>query len=62
MSQNWIAGAIQHPGALHDALGVPHGTPIPQEALERALAGDYGEHVRKMAQLAKTLGGFRHGQ
>ena len=35
MSKNWIAGAITHPGALHQQMGVPQGQPIPQQALAK---------------------------
>ena len=31
---NWIAGAIEKPGALHRQLGVPEGEKIPVEKLQ----------------------------
>ena len=39
-------------GALHRALGVPEGRPIPESKKRAALAGRYGEKVRRMAVLA----------
>lgn len=39
-------------GALHRALGVPEGKPIPPGKKERALRGDYGKRVKKMAVFA----------
>ncbi len=58
MAKNWISSAIQHPGALHKKLGVPKGKKIPEKKLEKA------EHsksttLRKEANLAKTLKGFK---
>jgi len=55
---NWIKGAIQHPGALHEQLGVPEGKKIPKAKIKKA------EHsknptLRKRAQLAETLGKLR---
>jgi len=41
-------------GALHRALGVPQGQPIPAGKKQAALAGRYGPKVKKMAVL-----GFR---
>ena len=58
MAKNWIQGAIQHPGALHKALGVPAGQKIPHKKMEQAMHSS-NEHVRKMAQLADTLSGMR---
>lgn len=57
-TKNWIAGAIKKPGALHKALGVPEGKKIPEKKLVKA------EHsksplMRKRANLAKTLKGFK---
>lgn len=54
MAKKWIKKAIEHPGKLHRALGVPEGEKIPAAKMERA------EHsnkpaVRKMAALAHTL-------
>ncbi len=56
--KNWIAGAVKHPGALHEDLGVPQGQKIPAKKLASASAGKYGETVRKRAALAKTLKGM----
>jgi len=39
-------------GALHRALGVPEGKPIPESKKRAALAGRYGPKVKKMAVLA----------
>jgi hypothetical protein len=36
-------------GALHRALGVPQGQPIPPGKKRAALAGRYGKKVKKMA-------------
>ena len=58
MAKKWIAGAIEHPGALHENLGVPKGEKIPKAKLEAA-ASKPGV-VGKRARLAETLGGFSH--
>lgn len=39
-------------GALHSALGVPQGKPIPPGKKAAALAGKYGPKVKKMAVFA----------
>ncbi len=39
-------------GALHRALGVPEGEPIPESKKKAALAGKYGDKVKKMAVFA----------
>ncbi len=39
-------------GALHTALGVPQGKPIPAEKRAAALAGRYGARVKRMAVFA----------
>ena len=52
--KHWIQGAIEHPGALHRALHVPEGQKIPASKLLTALHSS-DPHLRKMAQLAKTL-------
>ena len=39
-------------GALHRALGVPEGQPIPSSKKRAALAGRYGAKVKKMAVFA----------
>jgi hypothetical protein len=55
--ENWIAGAIKHPGALHKALHVPKGEKIPEKKLAKA-AHSENPTMRKRAALAKTLKGF----
>jgi hypothetical protein len=54
MAKNWIAGAIKHPGALHEQLGVPKGQKIPASKLESA-AKSSNPTLRRRAILAKTL-------
>jgi hypothetical protein len=51
--KNWIAGAIQNPGALHRQLGVPQGKPIPAAKLDAA--AKKGGKLGQRARLAKTL-------
>lgn len=46
-------------GGLHRALGVDENSPIPKDKLEKALNSN-SEHVRKMAQFAKTMSHFKH--
>ena len=55
---NWIAGAIKHPGALHEQLGVPQGEKIPAKKMAAASSGKYGALAEERAHLAHTLGGF----
>lgn len=57
--KHWIAGAIKHPGALHEEMHVPKGQPIPKGRLEKAAhaGGKLGERAR----LAETLEGM-HGK
>lgn len=55
----WIQDAIKKPGSLHKALGVPADKKIPMNKIEKA------EHsknplLRKRANLAETLKGFKH--
>lgn len=57
MSKNWIAGAIEHPGALHEELHVPAGEKIPTGKLDKAAQA--GGKLGKRARLAKTLGKMR---
>lgn len=54
MSKHWIAGATKNKGALHRALGVPVGNPIPAAKLQAALHSD-NPRIRREAQLAETL-------
>ena len=49
----WIAGAIKHPGALHEELGVPEGKKIPAKKL--AAAAKKSGKVGQRARLAETL-------
>jgi hypothetical protein len=51
--KNWIAGAIENPGALHRQLGVPQGKPIPAAKLDAA--AKKGGKLGQRARLAKTL-------
>lgn len=55
--QNWIKGAIKHPGALHRELGVPAGQKIPAGKLAKAAKA--GGVEGKRARLAQTLGKLR---
>lgn len=55
----WIQGAIKHPGALHEELGVPQGEKIPEKKLEKAEHSN-NPTLRKRANLAETLKGFHH--
>lgn len=54
---NWIAGAIQRPGALRAKLGVKEGQTIPAGKLAKAAKapGKLGQQAR----LAQTLKGFK---
>ena len=36
MQKHWIQGAIKHPGALHDDLGIPRDQQIPMHMLQTA--------------------------
>lgn len=58
MADNWIAGAISKPGALHKSLGVPEGQKIPAKKLNAAAAK--GGKLGQRARLAKTLEGLHH--
>ena len=53
MGKNWIAGAVKHPGALHRALGVAPGKPIPAKRVAAAAAKP--GRLGRMARLAMTL-------
>lgn len=52
--ENWIAGAIKHPGALHADLGVPQGKKIPHAMIVAATHSD-NPTIRRRANLALTL-------
>jgi hypothetical protein len=60
MAEKWIQSAIppSHKGRLHAALGVPQGQKIPADKLAKAKRSP-NEHIRKMANLASTLGTFK---
>lgn len=58
--KNWIAGATKNKGALHRALGIPEGQPIPAKKLEAATHSK-NPTIRKEANLAMTLKGLRKG-
>ena len=57
MAKNWIAGAIEHKGALRKELGVKGDKPIPAKKLEAA-AKKPGK-VGQRARLAQTLKSFK---
>lgn len=57
-AKNWIAGAIRHPGALHEQLGVPKGKRIPKSRI-RAAAKKPGK-LGARARLAETLSKMHH--
>jgi len=52
---NWIAGAIQHKGALHRDLKVPQGEKIPVSKIQEAAKG-----IGKTAQRARLALTLRH--
>lgn len=54
MGKDWIKGAIKKPGALHEALGVPKGKPIPKAKVAKAAKA--GGKLGRQARLAETLG------
>lgn len=56
MAKDWIKGAIKHPGALHEKLGIPQGKKIPADKLA-IKPGDSPQTIRQK-NLAKTLRGF----
>ena len=58
MAKKWIQGAIKHPGALHEELGVPKGEKIPAKKLEKAAHA--GGKLGQRARLAETLEGMHH--
>lgn len=55
---DWIGGAIKHPGGLHKALHIPSGDKIPKDKMSKALHSD-NKHIKRMADLAKTMEGFK---
>lgn len=56
MSKNFIAGAIKHPGALHEQLGVKKGEKIPKSKLDAA--AKKGGKLGQRARFAETLRGL----
>lgn len=58
MANNWIKGAIKHPGSLHRLLGVPEGKKIPGSKMQSALHST-NPQIKKKAILAKTLSSFK---
>ena len=54
---NWIAGAIKHPGALRKKAGVKKGQKISSSKLN-SLSNSTNAITRKQANLAKTLKSF----
>jgi hypothetical protein len=46
-------------GGLHRALGVPEGETIPKSKVEAATHSK-NAHVKKMANFAQTMAGFKH--
>ena len=59
--KKWIQKAInpENKGSLHRALGVPLDKKIPEKKLEKA-EHSRNSTIRKEADLAKTLKGFKH--
>ena len=55
--RKWIAAAIKHPGALHQALHVPQGQRIPAGKLAKA-AHSTNPTLERRARLAQTLKGM----
>ena len=55
---NWIQGAVKHPGALRESLGIKPGHTIPAKTLSKAAKapGLLGQRAR-LAQTFKTLRG-----
>ena len=56
-TKNWIAGAIEKPGALRSALGAKKGEPIPAKKL--AAAAKKPGKMGQRARLAQTLKGMK---
>ena len=56
--KKWINKAINRPGALHKALGVPKDKKIPEKKLAKA-EKSANPRIKKEATLAKTLRGIR---
>jgi len=58
--KKWIQGAIKHPGALHEELGIKKGKKIPKSKLKKAAKAK--GVLGKRARLAETLMGFKKGK
>jgi hypothetical protein len=56
-TKNWIAGAVEKPGALRSALGAKKGKPIPAKKL--AAAAKKPGKMGQRARLAETLKGLK---
>ena len=48
-----------HPGALHEALGIPIGEKIGEERIEKALNSD-DPRIRRMAASARGFAAMKH--
>lgn len=59
--KKWIAGAIKHPGALHESLGVPKGKTIPVAKIAKA-AHSSNPVLAERARLAMTFRKMRAGR
>jgi hypothetical protein len=57
--KNWIADAIEKPGALRKTLKMKKDETIPTKLLEKAAKGS--GKTAKRARLAITLKGMKHG-
>jgi hypothetical protein len=55
MAKNWIAGAVNKPGALHKQLGIKQGKNIPANTLAKAAKspGKLGQRARLAQTFAK---------
>lgn len=58
---NFIQGAIQHPGVLHEQLGVPKGQKIPRSRL-LAAAHSKDKTLARRARFALTLEKLARGK
>lgn len=58
--KKFIAGAIKRPGALHRALGVRQGSPIPKNMINEAARAP--GRLGRQARFAQTLASFNHGK
>ena len=58
--KRWIAGAIEHPGALSKSLGVPEEKNIPAEKLAKAAKAAAGSQARQGKTSGKREGRARN--